>query len=211
MLSKNSWHHTTILITPHTSLSFSQQDIKHVGVCGSSANFPQKTFPEKIMQNKVCICPKLCMYGSEFFLTMSLVFRKAESEMSDKSKTPDKLEKFLAGGDIILNCFIPGEGVNDIFEVTISNANDNRVSSLAEAIRNRRLDRFQDIDSTRLALYKVGFICNSVVIHNLSNNEYYEVKGAERMEPQIFSHFPIQPQLKFSGEEGINVISVSFN
>ncbi|CAG8773232.1 10427_t:CDS:10, partial [Dentiscutata erythropus] len=46
---------TTILITPHTSLtsawrSFSQQDIKHVGVCGSSANFPPKTFPEKITQ-----------------------------------------------------------------------------------------------------------------------------------------------------------------
>ncbi|CAB4433247.1 unnamed protein product [Rhizophagus irregularis] len=29
-----------------------KQDIKHVGVCGSSANFPQKTFPEKITQNK---------------------------------------------------------------------------------------------------------------------------------------------------------------
>ena len=39
--------------------------------------------------------------------------------MSDKSKTPDKLEKFLAGGDITLNCFISDEGVNDIFKVTI--------------------------------------------------------------------------------------------
>ncbi|PKK57161.1 hypothetical protein RhiirC2_398767, partial [Rhizophagus irregularis] len=84
-----------------------------------------------------------------------------KTEVPDKSKTPDKLEKFLAGGDIILNCLIPGEEVNDIFEVTISNANNNRVSSLAEAIRNRRLDRFQDIDSTSLALYKVGFVADS--------------------------------------------------
>src|SRR2546421_11664785 len=80
-----------------------------------------------------------------------------KTEVPDKPKTPDKLEKFLAGGDIILNCLIPGEGVNDIFKVTISNANNNRVSSLADEIRNRRLDRFQDIDSTSLALYKVGF------------------------------------------------------
>ncbi|CAB4375669.1 unnamed protein product [Rhizophagus irregularis] len=29
-----------------------KQDIKRVEVCGSSANFPQKTFPEKITQNK---------------------------------------------------------------------------------------------------------------------------------------------------------------
>ena len=36
----------------------------------------RKKLSRKITQNKVCICPKLCMYGSEFFLTMSLVFRK---------------------------------------------------------------------------------------------------------------------------------------
>src|ERR1043165_3080798 len=53
-------------------LNFSQQDIKHVRVCGSSANFPQKTFPEKITQNKVCICPKLCVYGSEPSVFFSL-------------------------------------------------------------------------------------------------------------------------------------------
>src|SRR6266542_2487516 len=130
-----------------------------------------------------------------------------KAEVPDKSKTSDKLEKFLAGGDINLNCFIPGEGRN-IFDVTISNANNNRVSSLAEAIRTRRLDRFQDIDSTSLALYKVGFISDGVVIHNLSNNEYFEVDGAIRMEPQdkIFSHFPIQPQQIYGGEKGINVI-----
>src|SRR5439155_6004720 len=55
---------------------FSQQDIKHVGVCGSSANFSQKTFPEKITQNKVCICPKLCMYGSELFSLWALYLGK---------------------------------------------------------------------------------------------------------------------------------------
>jgi hypothetical protein len=72
------------------------------------------------------------------------------TEVPDKSKTSDKLEKFLAGGEIILNCFIPGEEARDIFEVTISNANanNNRVSSLANAIRTRRLDRFQDIHRT---------------------------------------------------------------
>ncbi|CAG8755421.1 23093_t:CDS:1, partial [Rhizophagus irregularis] len=120
---------------------------------------------------------------------------------------PDKLDKFLAGGDIILNCLIPREGRN-IFNVTISNANNNRVSSLAEAIRICHLDRFQDIDSTSLALYKVAFISDSVVIHNLSNNEYFKVEGAERMEPQdrIFTHFFMQPQQIYGGEKGINVI-----
>ncbi|CAG8767592.1 12683_t:CDS:1, partial [Funneliformis caledonium] len=138
-----------------------------------------------------------------------------ESEMSDKSKTSDKskFDKLVEGGDITLNCIISGGGRN-IFDVTISNANNNRVSSLAEAIRNRCLqitstaDLFKDIDSSRLALYKVGFISDNVVILNLSNNEYYEVDGAERMEAQdkIFSHFPIQPQQIYGGEKGINVI-----
>ena len=53
-----------------------------------------------------------------------------KAKVPDKSKTSDKLEKFLTGKDIILNCFIPGEDVNDIFEVPLSNANNNRVSSL---------------------------------------------------------------------------------
>jgi len=35
-------------------------------------------------------------------------------EVLDKPKIPDKLEKFLAGKDIILNCLIPGKGVNNI-------------------------------------------------------------------------------------------------
>ena len=64
----------------------------------------------------------------------------SDKEVLDKFKTSDKLEKFFASRDIILNCFISGEGVNGIFEVTISNANNNRVSSLAEAIRNCHLD-----------------------------------------------------------------------
>ncbi|GES74601.1 hypothetical protein GLOIN_2v1523116 [Rhizophagus clarus] len=84
-----------------------------------------------------------------------------KTEVPDKSKTSDKFEKFLAGGDIILNCLISDEGVNDNFEVTISNANDNRVSSLANEIINCRLDRFQDIDSTSLALYKIAFITDT--------------------------------------------------
>ncbi|RGB31998.1 hypothetical protein C1646_707712 [Rhizophagus diaphanus] len=53
-----------------------------------------------------------------------------KTEVPDKSKTSDKLEKFLAG-----------EKVGDIFDVTISNANNNQVPSLANAIRNQRLDR----------------------------------------------------------------------
>ena len=54
---------------------------------------------------------------------------------SDKTKTPDKLDKFLAGGDITLNCLISDEGVNDIFKVMISNANNNSIFSLTEVIR----------------------------------------------------------------------------
>ncbi|CAI2191918.1 19399_t:CDS:2, partial [Funneliformis geosporum] len=102
----------------------------------------------------------------------------------------------------------PASFVNDIFEVTISNANDNRVSSLAEAIRNRRLDRFQDIDLNELALYRVDFISDSVVIQTLRNNEVFEVEGAVRMELQdrIFNHFSTQPQRIYSGEKKINVI-----
>ncbi len=46
-------------------------------------------------------------------------------EIPNKSKTSDKLEKFLTGGDIILNCLIPGEDVNGIFRVPISNTNKN--------------------------------------------------------------------------------------
>ncbi|GES98531.1 hypothetical protein GLOIN_2v1882275 [Rhizophagus clarus] len=49
---------------------------------------------------------------------------------SDKTKTPDKLDKFLTGEDITFNCLISDEGVNNIFEVMISNANNNKVACL---------------------------------------------------------------------------------
>ncbi|RGB39845.1 hypothetical protein C1646_733073 [Rhizophagus diaphanus] len=97
-----------------------------------------------------------------------------KTEVPDKTKTPDKLDKFLAGGDITLNCLISDEGVNNIFKVTIFNANNNRVSSLAEVIRTRRLDRFQDIDSSNLALYRVAFIADSVIINSLRNISEFE-------------------------------------
>ncbi|RIA89106.1 hypothetical protein C1645_825350 [Glomus cerebriforme] len=131
-----------------------------------------------------------------------------ESKISDKTKTPDKLDMFLAGGDITLNYLISDEGINDIFEVTISNANDNRVSSLIEIIRTHHLDQFQNIDSTNLALYRVVFIADSVIINSLRNISKFEVEGTIRMEPQdtIFTHFPIQPQCIFGSEKRINVI-----
>ncbi|PKY53443.1 hypothetical protein RhiirA4_498909, partial [Rhizophagus irregularis] len=59
----------------------------------------------------------------------------------------------------------------DIFEVTISNANNNRVSSLAEASEPIRPSWLYITD-------KVGFISDSIVIHNLTT-------------------FPIQPHLNF--------------
>src|SRR5947207_9437700 len=121
--------------------------------------------------------------------------------MSDKSKTSDKskFDKSGEGGNITLNCLIPGEGVNDIFDVTISNANNNRVSSLAKAIRTRRPDRFQDIDSTSLDLYKAGMMSDIVVIHSSSNSSALEIGSTIRMElrDKIYSHFSKQPQLKF--------------
>ena len=158
-------------------------------VCESSPNLPAKILRYVYARSYVCIRARFSHNG--------LIFR-----------IPDKLDKFFAGEDITLNCLIFDEGVNDIFEVTISNANNNRVSSLAEAIRTCRLDRFQDIDSTNLALYRVAFIADSVIINSLRNISEFEVEGAIRMEPQdtIFTHFPIQPQCIFGGEKGINVI-----
>src|SRR6266498_837855 len=77
-------------------LIFFQQDIKHVGVCGSSANFSQKTFLEKIIQNKVCICQRgsqdqLYMFESEFFLTISHVFRKTRCSIRLRSLISSRL------------------------------------------------------------------------------------------------------------------------
>src|SRR5947207_11568082 len=117
--------------------------------------------------------------------------------MSDKSKTFDKskFDKSSKGGNITLNCLIPSEEANDIFDATISNANNNRVSSLTEAIRTRHPDQFQDIDLTSLDLYKAGMISDSVVIHSSSNSSALEIGGAIRMElrDKIYSHFSKQP------------------
>ena len=136
--------------------------------------------------------------------------------MSDKSKTSDKskFDKSGEGGNITLNCLIPGEGVNDIFDVTISNTYNNRVSSLAEAIKTRRPDRFQDIDSTSLDLYKagVGALSGSMAILKSENSSAVIIEGGTKMELQdrIYSHFSKQPQLKYPGEhyheQGINVV-----
>src|ERR1044072_510178 len=130
-----------------------------------------------------------------------------KAEVLDKSKTSDKLEKLLAG-DIVLNCLIPGENVNGIFSVTISNANNNRVSSLAEAIRNCRLDLFKDIDSSRLKLYKNKENADSVIIYNLIKDNVVILDGTEWMDPEnaIYSYFNGRPKLSFQGEKGINVI-----
>src|ERR1043166_3579946 len=48
---------------------FSQPDIKHEGVYGSSANFPPKTFPEKIMQIRY-VYARSCVCMGTSFLTM---------------------------------------------------------------------------------------------------------------------------------------------
>ncbi|CAI2196481.1 7625_t:CDS:1 [Funneliformis geosporum] len=137
--------------------------------------------------------------------------------MSDKTAVPNKpetsdkskLDKLLEGGNITLNCLIPGEEARDIFEVTISNANNNRVSSLGVEIRNRRLDLFRDIDSSRLVLYKVrDSMSDNTIIINLRNDNVAVLVGTELMNPQntIYSYFPTQPQPIYAGEKGINVI-----
>src|SRR3954454_12276596 len=126
--------------------------------------------------------------------------------MSDKTAVPDKpetsdkskLDKLLKGGNITLNCLIPGEEARDIFEVTISNANNNQVSSLANAIRNRRLNLFQDIDSSRLVLYKVrDSMSDNAIILDLRNNNVAILNGTVLMNSQntIYSYFPTQPNL----------------
>ncbi len=134
-----------------------------------------------------------------------------KTEVPDKPETSDKskLDKLLEGGNITLNCLIPSEEARDIFEVTISNANNNRVSSLGVEIRNRRLDLFQDIDSSRLVLYKVrDSMSDNAIILDLRNNNVAILNGTVLMNPQntIYSYFPTQPQPIYAGEKGINVI-----
>ncbi|PKB93753.1 hypothetical protein RhiirA5_440422 [Rhizophagus irregularis] len=100
--------------------------------------------------------------------------------MSDKSKTSDKTK----------------------FDKLVE------VSSFAEAIRNRRLDLFKDIDSSRLKLYKNKENAESVIIINLKNNNVNILDGTELMNPEntIHSYFNVQPKPLSQGEKGIYVI-----
>ena len=135
------------------------------------------------------------MYGSEFFSPWALVFRKARCLIRPRNLIRPRLQTSLT--------------IFSLVRILLSTVSFlMRVSSLAEVIRTHRLDPFQDIDSTNLALYRVAFIADSVIINSLRNISEFEVEGAIRMEPQdtIFTHFPIQPQRIFGSEKGINVI-----
>ncbi|RHZ82910.1 hypothetical protein Glove_103g255 [Diversispora epigaea] len=125
-----------------------------------------------------------------------------KSEISDKTK----FDEITSGGLIILNCFIPGEEVKNIFEIKISNSNDNQVSSLGPVIGNARLDKFQDTDPSKFVLHKVEFVADSVIINNLKNDNKTKLGVKMKLQDTIFSHFPTQPQPIYSGEKGINVI-----
>jgi len=138
--------------------------------------------------------PEVMYMGAEFFLTMG--FRK--------TRWPIRLRFLISLKHL--------EEARDIFEVTISNANNNRVSSLGVEIRNRRLDLFQDIDSSRLVLYKVrDSMSDNAIILDLRNNNVAILNGTVLMNPQntIYSYFPTQPQPIYAGEKGINVIVYS--
>ncbi|RIA79128.1 hypothetical protein C1645_841463 [Glomus cerebriforme] len=128
--------------------------------------------------------------------------------MSDKSipDKPDKLDKFLEGKDITLNCLISDEEA--IFDATVFNGSNNRVSTLANVIRNCRLDRFQNTDSSKLILYMNKAEADSVIILGLKNDKGAILSGTEliKHENTIFSYFNDQPQPKYQGEKGINVI-----
>ncbi|CAI2185334.1 9552_t:CDS:1, partial [Funneliformis geosporum] len=94
------------------------------------------------------------------------------SKTSDKSK----FNKSGEGGNITLNCLIFDEKVNDIFDVTIFNAYNNRVSSLVKAIKTCHPDRFQDIDSTSLDLYKIGSGRYLVALQSTSHKIVVQLK-----------------------------------
>ncbi|CAB4489557.1 unnamed protein product [Rhizophagus irregularis] len=88
-----------------------------------------------------------------------------------------------------------------------------KVSSLAEVIKARRPDRFQDTDSASLDLYRAGNeISDSLVIDKSQSSSAVNIGGGIKMQLQdtIYSHFPKQPQLKSLSEryyeEGINVV-----
>ncbi|RGB29793.1 hypothetical protein C1646_736727 [Rhizophagus diaphanus] len=111
-----------------------------------------------------------------------------KAEIPDKSKTSDK----LLAGVIVLSCLIPGRKVKDIFD----------------AIRNRRLDLFKDIDSSRLKLYKNKEYAESVIIDLLMKDNVAILDGTEWMDPEkaIYNYFNGRPKLSFQGEKGVNVV-----
>ena len=120
-----------------------------------------------------------------------------KTEVPDKPETSDKskLDKLLEDRNITLDCLIPGEEAKDIFEVTISNANNNWVSSLGVEIKNCRLDLFQDINSSRLVLYKVrDSISDNAIIFDLRNNNVAILNGTVR-KTQFIVIFPRNPNL----------------
>ena len=60
-----------------------------------------------------------------------------------------------------------------------------------ETIKNRRLNLFKDIDSNRLKLYKNKENADSVIIHNLINDNVAILDDIELMDPEneIYSYF----------------------
>ncbi|CAH1769683.1 8088_t:CDS:2, partial [Entrophospora sp. SA101] len=178
----------------------------------------QKRFIQAYMTQMLCVLA-LIVYGNTFYGVRIIIGLKisvidpivkgmttlanfGKSEMSNKTK----IDKFLSGGPIILNCFIPGEGVKDIFEIKISTSNNNQVSSLGTVIRNARLDKFQDVDPSKIVLRRVEFETDSVIIINLKNKNKAEFGVKMELQDKIFSHFPTQPKPIYPGEKGINVI-----
>ncbi|POG75343.1 hypothetical protein GLOIN_2v1770201 [Rhizophagus irregularis DAOM 181602=DAOM 197198] len=119
---------------------------------------------------------------------------------------------------ITLNCLISGEEANDVFGIKIScegvsNSNDNRVSILADKIRNCRLDLFKDTDSSKLILYMNKAEADSVVILGLKNDKGAILNGTELMkhENTILSYFNGQPSPKYQGEKGSILSPTSVN
>ncbi|PKY56760.1 hypothetical protein RhiirA4_508109 [Rhizophagus irregularis] len=137
---------------------------------------------------------------------MGLVFRKARCLISLFPISLTSLTKFLEGKDITFNCLISDEEA--IFDVTVFNGSNNRVSTLANVIRNRRLDRFQNTDSSKLILYMNKAEADNVVILGLKNDKGAILSGTELMkhENTFLSYFNGQPSPKYQGEKGVNII-----
>ncbi len=113
--------------------------------------------------------------------------------MSNKFKISNKskFDKLIKDKDIFLNYLISDKGVNNIFEISISNANNNQISFFAKIIRNYHLNLFKDIDLSRLKLYMNKANINNIIIHNLKNNNMAILDNTELMnlENTIYSYF----------------------